>query len=745
VINSTGTTTTLNASASPIAAGQQETFTATLTSVTGGIPTGSVSFHDGVAVIGTGTVSAQGVATFSTTTLAVGTHTITAVYSGDANYQPSTSAPATVVVQLAPTVTALATSANPSVVGQPLTLTATVTSITANPTGNINFMDGTTLLSSVAVNASGTALYTTSSLAFGAHPLTAVYAGDSIHATSTSTTVNEQIVETAPETLTSSSNPAVSGATVTFTATVTGQNGVTSTGQITFKDGTTGLGTVTMTNGSAAYTTNALSVGTHTIAASYSGDSNYAAASVTITQTITNANTQIALSASANPATYAAPVSLIAVITSNGGVATGTVTFTDGAATVGTATLDATGTATLTTSALAPGTHSIVANYAGDGKASASVSTPLTLVVKELTQTALASSANPGQTLSPVTFTATVTNAGVGVATGNVTFTDGSTTLGAAAVNGSGVATLTVPGLTAGAHTIVATYAGDGSDFPSASTALTETVNLLPTTTSLTGVPTNPANPQEVTLIAVVAGNGTPPPSGTVTFVSGGVTLGSATVGATGVATLPIYLQGASETVTATYSGDTNYATSTSQATTVNAGTAQQFTLNLNPPNATIASKQRTVVTVTLTSLGSFTDTLNLGCLGLPYAATCTFSNDSVKLSSNGTVSAQLTIDTGNPLGAGSQQSSLHGLTKSNVLECMLPLGLLLGFGLRRRRKLVSLLLLLLVAAATLTASGCAGLQVNGTPAGTYNFTVGATGTGTGDSESQTFTLTVTQ
>jgi hypothetical protein len=108
VINSTGTTVTLNASASPVIAGQIETFTASLVSVTGGIPTGTVAFKDGGAVIGTGTVNAQGIATFSSTTLAVGTHTMTAVYSGDANYQPSTSAAVQVVVQLAPTTTSLA-------------------------------------------------------------------------------------------------------------------------------------------------------------------------------------------------------------------------------------------------------------------------------------------------------------------------------------------------------------------------------------------------------------------------------------------------------------------------------------------------------------------------------------------------------------------------------------------------------------------------------------------------------------
>jgi hypothetical protein len=210
------------------------------------------------------------------------------------------------------------------------------------------------------------------------------------------------------------------------------------------------------------------------------------------------------------------------------------------------------------------------------------------------------------------------------------------------------------------------------------------------------------------------------------------------------VATLQVFLQQSPEMITATYSGDSSYATSASPATSISTGTAQQFTINVTPPSATLVSKQRVVVTVTLTSLGSFADTMNLGCLGLPYAATCTFSSDSLKLNANGTSTAQLTIDTGNPLGAG-EQASAHGLTKSGVLECLLPLGLLLGFGLRRRRKLLGLLAVLMVAALTLTASGCAGLQVNGTPAGTYHFTVGATGAGTAASESQTFTLTVTQ
>jgi hypothetical protein len=743
-ITSTATTTAINASASPIYPGQTETVTVTVTSATGGIPTQNVSIHDGALVIGQATLNAQGVAVFSTTTLAVGTHTLSAVYAGDGNYQASTSGSVTVVVQQAPSTTTLTTSANPSIVGQSVTLTAAVTSVTAGASGQVIFMDGSATLATIALGANGTASFLTSSLTFGAHTLTAVYSGDTNHAGSTSAVVNEQIVQTSTAVLTSSVNPATSGTNVVFTATIAGTAGTPPSGSVIFRDGTTVLGTVTLTNGTASFAISTLAVGSHTITVSYAGDTNYAASSATLTETIQNASTQIALTASANPATYATPLSLVAAITSNGGIATGVVTFTDGGATVGTATLDATGTATLTTSTLAPGTHSIVANYAGDGKASASVSTPLIVVVKELTQIALTTSANPAQTLSSVVLTATVANSGVGVPSGTVTFMDGSATLGTATLNAAGVATFTVTAFTAGSHSLVASYGGDATDFSSASAALAESVTLRPTTTSLTATPTNPNNAQEVTLIAVVDGNGTPAPSGKITFTIGTTTLGSSIVGSTGVATLDVILQTMTETITATYSGDASYAASASPATSITGGAATQFTLQMNPSSATIASKQRTTVNITLSSLNNFSDTLNLGCLGLPYAATCTFSTTSTKLAANGTQSVQLIIDTGDPLGAGSQ-ASLRTTSASGVMMCLLPLGALLGFSLRRRRKLLGLLAVLFVAALTLTASGCGGLTVNGTPAGTYTFSVAATGQGTGASEAQNFTLTVTQ
>jgi hypothetical protein len=81
------TTTTL--SSTTLAFGLNVTITATVASTTSGTPTGTVSFFDNGSPLGTGTLS-NGVATYSSSTLPVGTNVITAVYSGDVNFSPST-------------------------------------------------------------------------------------------------------------------------------------------------------------------------------------------------------------------------------------------------------------------------------------------------------------------------------------------------------------------------------------------------------------------------------------------------------------------------------------------------------------------------------------------------------------------------------------------------------------------------------------------------------------------------------
>ena len=168
-----GTTLALTASSSTANPGQLVTFTATVTSTSNAqSPSGSVSFFDGMTFLGTGIVNA-GVASFQTSSLSAGIHTITAVYGGDQTFSPSTSAPLsetvgpsfTVVLSAPPTSTTLGTS---------LTLTGHVTPAPGGtlPAGmTVIFRDAATPLGTATVNAAGVATLTVSNLSVGAHSL----------------------------------------------------------------------------------------------------------------------------------------------------------------------------------------------------------------------------------------------------------------------------------------------------------------------------------------------------------------------------------------------------------------------------------------------------------------------------------------------------------------------------------------------------------------------------------------------
>jgi hypothetical protein len=117
-------------------------------------------------------------ATLSPSTLTVGTHSITARYSGDANYGGDTSAPVTVTVTQAVSTTAVTSSANPSLAGQSVTLTAKVTSNGPTPTGNVTFTTGSTTLATVALSGGSAAYTTTSFTTPGTLAITTSYSGD---------------------------------------------------------------------------------------------------------------------------------------------------------------------------------------------------------------------------------------------------------------------------------------------------------------------------------------------------------------------------------------------------------------------------------------------------------------------------------------------------------------------------------------------------------------------------------------
>jgi N-acyl-D-amino-acid deacylase len=190
-------TTKLTAMPNPVTVGQSVTLKATVAG-SSGTPTGSVAFTVGGTTLATVSLNGSGVAslTASTNGEAPGTYPIIAKYSGSTSYADSSSTATNVVVNKAPTSTAL--TASPTSVTPPanVTLTATVkrsaSGAAGTPTGTVTFYaDGSVALATVKVGSGGVAKLTASSKGYGAggYPITAKYTGDSGDAVSTSSSV----------------------------------------------------------------------------------------------------------------------------------------------------------------------------------------------------------------------------------------------------------------------------------------------------------------------------------------------------------------------------------------------------------------------------------------------------------------------------------------------------------------------------------------------------------------------------
>jgi Bacterial Ig-like domain (group 3) len=259
------------------------------------VPVGTVTFTEGATVWAQNVpVDGAGHASFSTTLLAVGSHTLTASFTGATGWPNSSGNAAPQVVNPAATTTAVSSSPNPSVFSQPVTFTATVTATPPGsgvPTGTVTFKDGATTLGTGTLDGSGHAPLPISTLAAGSHSITAVYGGSTSFNTSTSPTLTQAVNSdtTTTTTVTSSLNPSVHNQAVTFTATVAANapGTATPTGTVTFKDGTRTLGSGSLSAGHASFTISNLSKGTHSITAVYGGSSSFlTSTSPVLTQTV---------------------------------------------------------------------------------------------------------------------------------------------------------------------------------------------------------------------------------------------------------------------------------------------------------------------------------------------------------------------------------------------------------------------------------------------------------------------------
>lgn len=215
------TQSTVSTTTPTSALGASVTFNASVTSAALTKPAGNISLFDKSTSIATTTLDSSGNASFSTSSLSVGTHAISVRYAGDATHSPSTSGTSlSVTINRATTSTAISGGGSATFFGIPVTFTTAVTSTAGTPTGTVSLLDGSTSVASATLDGSGHASFTLSTLTVGTHTISVAYGGDTDFATSASSTVS-QTVNAADFTLAATGSPVTVPVGQSGTATIT--------------------------------------------------------------------------------------------------------------------------------------------------------------------------------------------------------------------------------------------------------------------------------------------------------------------------------------------------------------------------------------------------------------------------------------------------------------------------------------------------------------------------------------------
>ncbi len=420
----------------------------------------------------------------------------------------------------------------------------------------MTFTSGSTTLCSVTVPATP-AQCNTAALPGGTYPVTATYSGDANYAGSTATT--SFTISRAGTSFTASANPGSTNYGNTVTLSVAGLPAGT-TGNVTFTSGTTTLCTVTLPANPVSCTTGVLDTASYPVTATYSGDTNYAGATASTSFAITQASVSLTASASPTSTTYGNDAILTVTGLPEG--ATGAVTFTSGATTLCTVTLPSS-PVSCTTGVLDAASYPVTATYSGDTDYAGTTASTSFAITQAASAIAASASPTPTSYGTPVTLTATnLPDDGPGT----VTFTSGSTTL----------CTVTLPSIPAscstgvvvtGDYSVTATYSGD-TNYSGSTASTSFTIDQAVTAITASASPTSATYGNRVRLSAT----GLPSDAtGTVTFSSGVSTLCTVTLPALPVVCSTGILDAADYPVTATYSGDSNYDSSTANTSfTVN-------------------------------------------------------------------------------------------------------------------------------------------------------------------------------
>ena len=402
-----------------------------------------------------------GNAKFALSGLTVGSHQVVVSYALQSNFAAALSENVSFAMTDASVVVALIPSANSAIVGTDISFVAEVTSSSAgapNAIGSVAFYDGTTLLSTVAVDAQGEAPFQTSRLMAGTHNIVAAYSASSdFSAGSANASVIVAPIKSSTK-LTATSNTLTLGQSAHLTATVVGLN---PTGTVAFISASETLCTGAVANEVATCSFTPASVGGLSVTAKYSGDTNNLPSGANINLSVAGAvDTAISLQFASTTLVYPGATNITVCITSGKQkAATGTVKIVDGASLLNTETLGGDGCAYwYITPGLAAGAHSISATYSGDKNNPAGTSAATMLTVGPVPVSVAVIVANaliPYGVSAHLTVTA---SSDAGPPLGSITYTlDGGAATSVALSGGN--ATFSIADPTIGSHQVVVAYA----------------------------------------------------------------------------------------------------------------------------------------------------------------------------------------------------------------------------------------------------------------------------------------------
>ncbi len=367
--------------------------------------------------------------------------------------------------------------------------------------------------------------------------------------------------------------------------------------------------------------------------------------------------------------------------------------------------LSSTGTASGATNAIPGGSTTLTAHYPGNGTLGSSDSSPVSVTVAPEPSETLISVVNAsgagvtsGTFGIPLTINVAVTGlSGFGTPTAGILIEDDGAPVDSFILNPSGTATTGPIQFMGGSNTITVHYVGDASFLPGDASPVSISIAKGPTTSTLSANPATIAPGASIALTANIStGTNAAFPTGTVAFFSGTTPVGTASSingnlqngFDSGVATLTTTsLPAGSDSVTAQYSGDSNYAASTTPAITINVSTKQDFIISAAPSAIAVASPGQSASTiVTVAGSNGFNAATTFACTGLPSESACVFNMPTV----TGSGTTMLTITTTAPsslLPIGRNDFSNWRITGNLLRAVIFCLGLLaLGIQIRRGR-----------------------------------------------------------